>query len=1784
MKKFTAILSFITVLCSSALLAADGVWSNASGGLWSTATNWEGSAIASGAGASATFNGPIAAPVVVDGAYTIGMLIAAPFACTVAGDTTARVLNLDNGTSPAEIAVAGGGALTADFRIDARAKGIVKTGSGLWSQGKPLYNCSGIVIEAGAVVLENGVGGDGLNVGSNTIELKPGTSLKYNGENLINNFAIIDIHSGAVVDMNAKTDNIGGFTGSGVITNLTRNQNLWLQGRTLTFSGYAYGNQSGFFDLYSPGTFVLGASNALEQVGVYVDKTDTVLGFAPGIPGFQVGWLENNNPLTLESQQGKPVQLALGTSARTSLIKADVNGSGGLTVEGPASLTVRADTSYSGPTVVKGSNLTLGDGVTYNGAITNSSRITVMSSRNLELNSKDPMTYPNSVTGSGNLNKNQAADLTFGSLDMQGGQLNVNNGTALISGGSSSNLTVRVDKGRSLIVNDGHFINSTLSVVNEGSLTGEASVTLNGGSATNLIYNNNALLSTLNVTGGNWHFSTGLGDSKTTFMYTQSGGKADFYVGKGMSVSNRVFGYVSGGELRIRGAAAGDNPRGLGVKVSGDGRVTMAGTQRLASDGWSHDLILTNNGSVNAETIQMMSKGGAGSKTLISLDGGTLAFNILDNNPGNCDPTNTVQFNFNGGILRPKANTTTAANPLYSTFSVLEGGALMDIATSGQYVFEPILYSGVTGGEDGGLIKSGQGRLDLSHPTQYSGRTVVRDGLLRPMTMAERPFGSNTVQIEHGEIRVQSSSGGSETLVQRVADGATDKTLRFGGGAARLSLDNPATGTLTLQVGNPAAAIDSALERVGRGVLMTAPFGGLGAANFGIKESVMVHGGLSTTNGMVVPYILGTVWGGSSWFGGSFLNYDGAKGLIEATYTAGLAGGPASLAALSADTPSGSAHVHALRLTGTDLTLESGATLTIGDGISPAGLILNRDSAGRSAILGGTLDFQGSEGVIYIDNYSAPGHTISSTITGAGGLTIAGYGNSELLNLTAATGNTYLGDTHILNGRVTVASTGGFSSGHLYLYGDDLVGGCFLFNLAATVTNPVHLAGIGGPLFDAHGALTFLNTTEGVIDAPVELMRKARVGASSATSRGRFAQPISGSGDLEINTPRTDRLTGTIVFGAENSYRGRTVINQGKLRIDQGGTLGDGEVANSGVLAFTGSGAQSVTNRIAGSGVIQKSGAGALTLSGGVECGIEVLEGTVVLASGTVLPGAGISGVMDVNGQTIAIEKLNGSGTITNSSATAATLDLNIAAGSESIYRGSISDGGNTVSLNKAGTGTLILGGSSSYQGATTISEGTMKLSAVFEQVPYLSEIAYQLDASTPDTLTLSGSNVTAWADSSSNGNHFVQAIDDDYNRYPFYVANAINGKGAIRFEGNWNRLYATNAVASQTVIILNNKTGHMNLSGIWGRSMADFGIRAASTTAWQDAGNNDFVNGGSFYVDGIQKYTYTQGTPHLLSAVAPAAQSVVGAVGDYWASTVHHRSYIGDIGEVLVYKTALDNARREIVENYLNEKWFGSAQATVLTNTLPATTDLVVRENGVLDLAGSVQSVASLSGEGVILSSTGSAELTAGSGGRDTLFSGSIVDLGRFVKTGSGLLTLTGISSYSGETVVSGGTLRLSGGDNRLSPAGSVTVASGALFDVNYQGQTVASIAGSGTVMDCDRLTVTGAVAPGGVGAVGTLTFLGSPTLSGSYSFTAAAGSADRLVVQGSLALSSLALDVEDAETWSGLAYTILQCSGTLSGKFASDNLPAGWSASYDYEIGTVTLNRLVGTLIILR
>ncbi len=103
--------------------------------------------------------------------------------------------------------------------------------------------------------------------------------------------------------------------------------------------------------------------------------------------------------------------------------------------------------------------------------------------------------------------------------------------------------------------------------------------------------------------------------------------------------------------------------------------------------------------------------------------------------------------------------------------------------------------------------------------------------------------------------------------------------------------------------------------------------------------------------------------------------------------------------------------------------------------------------------------------------------------------------------------------------------------------------------------------------------------------------------------------------------------------------------------------------------------------------------------------------------------------------------------------------------------------------------------------------------------------------------------------------------------------------------------------------------------------------------------------------------------------------------------------------------------------------------------------------------LAGAVDvALTNLAGAGITL--------TAGNNGDNTVYHGILSGPGGFAKTGAGTLELSAIQAYAGATMVSNGTLRLTGGDNALPTGTTLTMAGPGILDLGANSQTVAGLA----------------------------------------------------------------------------------------------------------------------------
>ena len=171
----------------------------------------------------------------------------------------------------------------------------------------------------------------------------------------------------------------------------------------------------------------------------------------------------------------------------------------------------------------------------------------------------------------------------------------------------------------------------------------------------------------------------------------------------------------------------------------------------------------------------------------------------------------------------------------------------------------------------------------------------------------------------------------------------------------------------------------------------------------------------------------------------------------------------------------------------------------------------------------------------------------------------------------------------------------------------------------------------------------------------------------------------------------------------------------------------------------------------------------------------------------------------------------------------------------------------------------------------------------------------------------------------------------------------------------------------------------------------------------------------------------------------------------------------------------------------------------------------------------------------------------------------------GSLAKTGAGTLELDAANTYSGATVITAGTLALGASGSITSP--TISIASGAALDGSavpggYALANNQTLTGSGSVVGSLTDASASIIAPGTLGTAGTLTITTNFTLTGNGSLaidlaattTVGGGVNDLIKVNGNLTLSSanptpVTFNFLGGVPATGSAYTLIQCSGTLTG-----------------------------------
>ena len=333
-------------------------------------------------------------------------------------------------------------------------------------------------------------------------------------------------------------------------------------------------------------------------------------------------------------------------------------------------------------------------------------------------------------------------------------------------------------------------------------------------------------------------------------------------------------------------------------------------------------------------------------------------------------------------------------------------------------------------------------------------------------------------------------------------------------------------------------------------------------------------------------------------------------------------------------------------------------------------------------------------------------------------------------------------------------------------------------------------------------------------------------------------------------------------------------------------------------------------------------------------------------------------GTLDLNGKSESIDRLTGTGTVTNNAAAGTTSTLTVGesngvgpTGNVTTYGGAISDGasGGKVALNKVGTGTVVLNGAHNYTGGTTVAGGTLRINP---GVP-VQGAALWLDASNTSSITTNAGNVATWGDLSGNNRNGAQGTAA---AQPVYTTNAA-GKNVVRFaagqvlpvnlsflNGSPYTIFAIEAKASAapstSFYFLGTQTAATN-QGL------HFGYRTDTDFALAQYGNDlDYTSAPAFTSPTFREWTgrldTTAGGGHAIflngmpvasnTNLTPLTSPGQGVIGQgFQAST----QYLGDLGEIIIFPSALSAAQRR--RSTRTSRPSGSATAPSPTSCRPA-------------------------------------------------------------------------------------------------------------------------------------------------------------------------------------------------------------------------------------------------------
>jgi autotransporter-associated beta strand protein len=522
----------------------------------------------------------------------------------------------------------------------------------------------------------------------------------------------------------------------------------------------------------------------------------------------------------------------------------------------------------------------------------------------------------------------------------------------------------------------------------------------------------------------------------------------------------------------------------------------------------------------------------------------------------------------------------------------------------------------------------------------------------------------------------------------------------------------------------------------------------------------------------------------------------------------------------------------------------------------------------------------------------------------------------------------------------------------------------------------------------------------------------------------------------------------TITFGAG------TVANDGALEVTQGvlrmgtGMSGFGSINITSTGDATGStarleltGNNSIPNPIT---FAQRNDPGA---SDGIRnvSGINTLSGPL-----TITVGGNQARVRSDAGT------LNLAGRITTNATSARNFYLQGAG--NGVVSGVIADNpGNSagkINLNKEGAGVWTLTAPNTYTGATTISAGVLRIGQISaSSVTSTAVASYSFDTVNGLVISNDGTGGTSMNGALSGGATIVSGGQAG-NAVSLANGASVNINNPIVNMGNTSNWTMTAWVKTATAggSLLTKGAGsgwaYGNTIFYLGDGSGPGSGAIPSSVRWA----------GGFFQGSANATPVTDNTWHQITYVNSAGSFAiyVDGVAQTLASNNSGLS-VPDVGTMVRLGISTNTVSGDGTLNYnglldgvqFYSQALSAAQVAALfrggsTGILPPTTDLTIAAGATLDVNGTVQQVASLSGPAGSAITLGAGQLVISSSSVNSQFAGSISGVGgSLVKSGSSMLTLSGSNTYTGPTTINQGVLKLT-----ASAFAPVTTGTGAILN----------------------------------------------------------------------------------------------------------------------------------------